>query len=134
MPDRHALERHQQTDVGRGAGVRRRHAHRIPAEKDQRTGIPRHYRPSRALHGPARQGRRAGLRRAEILRMAQPRPARVVSESGHYETHYVPLRTAHVRSAATLARHGNLHRVEAPRPPRTENDAGLCADYGCEEA
>lgn len=39
------------------------------AEKDQRAGIPRHHRPSRALHGSARQGRRAGLRRAEILRM-----------------------------------------------------------------
>ena len=36
VPDRHALERHQQTDVGRSAGVRRRHAHRLPAEKDQR--------------------------------------------------------------------------------------------------
>ncbi len=71
--------------------------------------------------------------RAGILRMAQPRPARVVLESGDYEAHHVPLRPPHVRRAAALARHGDLHRVETPRAPRTENDAGLCADYGCEE-
>ena len=58
----------------------------------------------------------------------------MVPESGHYEAYHVPLRPPYVRRAATLTRYGNLHRVEAPRPPRTENDAGLCADYGCEEA
>lgn len=47
---------------------------------------------------------------------------------------FFALRPPYVRRAATLTRYGNLHRVEAPRPPRTENDAGLCADYGCEEA
>ncbi len=37
VSDGHALERHQQADVGRGAGVRRRHARGLPPEEDPRS-------------------------------------------------------------------------------------------------
>lgn len=83
--------------------------------------------------GPARQGRRTGLHGAEILRLAQPRAARMVHEGGHHEAYHLPLRAPHLRRIAALIGHRNLHPLEAPRPPRAEDHAGLCADYGREE-
>ena len=80
-------------------------------------------------HGRADERGFSGLKYSAWHNLA----LRMVHEGGYHEAHHLPLRAPHLRRAPTLARHRDLHPFEALGPPRAEDHAGLCADYGREE-